>query len=397
MYAHSGCGLRSIIEILKIVDEVFGGVLGEIPSYNTIGNWVKKYGLDIYNSSGESLKGKKYAEVADESIMIGSEKLLVTIGVPSQHQGRPLRLDDLNILDMAVSSGWSGEKVKEQLDKTTQKVGHKPEYIISDNASVMKKGIRLSNIAHHCDISHTLGMYLERTYKEADDFKAYIRDMTSVKFKYIMKNTAYLLPPKQRVIARFMNLTDWVKWSRKMLDTYHTLSSEEKLVFSFIPSYASFIDELWDVTRCIQKMEYICKHEGLSKASILKCQSQIRNTIALGNSRMIKLACDILLFLEKEATLIKSDKDVHNNSSDIIESVFGAYKARKSPNKLYGITPFVLFIPAQTQLRKNKNRKKLLFKEPLERVRLKDIHLWATENLSLNLVRKRTETLSRAS
>ncbi|GHT07923.1 hypothetical protein AGMMS49525_17130 [Bacteroidia bacterium] len=94
--------------------------------------------------------------------------------------------------------------------------------------------------------------------------------------------------------------------------------------------------------------------------------------------------------------MLKSDKEVHNNSSDIIESVFGTYKAQKSPNKLHGVTPFILFIPAHTQLLKNKNKKNFFFKERLERIRLKDIDAWTAENLSPNLVAKRTQPLMSA-
>lgn len=62
-----------MIEALTVINETFDGVLGKIPCYNTIGNWIKKYGLDVYNSSGQSLKDKDFAELTDESMMIGSE------------------------------------------------------------------------------------------------------------------------------------------------------------------------------------------------------------------------------------------------------------------------------------------------------------------------------------
>lgn len=388
--------MRSIIEVLEVVNETFEGILGEVPCYNTIGNWVKKYGLDVYNLSGKSLKGQDYAEVIDESMMIGSEKLLVTLAVPSAHQGRPLCHSDASVLDMSVSTGWTGESVKTQLEKATQKVGRLPEYAISDNASIMAKGIRLSGIDHHRDISHSLGMYLERTYKEADDFKAYVKEMTDVKFKHNMRKIACLLPPTQRTIARFINLSGWVKWSRKMLDVYHTLSCEEQSIFSFIPANAWLIDELSDVVDCVESIESICKHQGFSRESSRQCQLQIRKKLFTGNSRMIRLGCDMRCFLNTEASMLKSDKDVHNNSSDIIESVFGTYKARKSPNKLHGVTSFILFIPAHTQLLKNKNAKNFFFKERLERIRLKDIDDWTAENLSPNLVVKRTQTFKRA-
>lgn len=37
-------------------------------------------------------------------------------------------------------------------------------------------------------------------------FKAFSAAVVAVKFKEVMKDTAYLLPPKQRAIARFINL-----------------------------------------------------------------------------------------------------------------------------------------------------------------------------------------------
>ena len=63
----------------------------------------------------------------------------------------------------------------------------------------------------------------------------------------------------------------------------------------------------------------------------------------LGN-RMIE-------YFNKEASLLTGSvlqKD--NLSSDIIESDFGIFKCKKSPNKLYGITPFALIIPLYPKL-----------------------------------------------
>lgn len=62
-----------------------------------------------------------------------------------------------------------------------------------------------------------------------------------------------------------------------------------------------------------------------------------------------------------------------NISSDIIESTFGVFKQKKSPNKLYGITPFVLFIPLHAKLENKSATKSFNFKERLCNVKLKDI------------------------
>lgn len=162
--------------------------------------------------------------IVDESMMIGSQKLLFTLGIPCRRPARPLTPADVSILDMAVSSSWNSQGVKQQLLLSSQKAGSLPRYVVSDNASIMRGGISQAGLAHQRDISHSLGMFLERNYKKEPDFMAYTRSMSQAEFKNNMKNTAYLLPPRQRTVARFINLSAWVQWSEKILSVYPTLS-----------------------------------------------------------------------------------------------------------------------------------------------------------------------------
>jgi len=396
LYTRVNCGLRQVVEIMNVINDTFDGLLGTIPCYNTIENWVKKCGLKVYETAGNSLHGIDYAQIVDESMMIGSEKLLLTLGVPAEHQGRPLKCTDVSILDIAIAESWNGEGVGTQLQKAAKKVGYNPLYVISDNASIMNKGVRCAELKHQHDISHSLGMYLERTYKEESDFKDYLKLMTEPKLKYNMKKIAYLLPPTQRTISRFINLSGWVKWSSKMLDIHHTLQTDEQKIFSFIPANSSLIDELSEVTMCIENIESICKHNGLSKKTVYQCQKEIEKYLLRGNSRMIHLGECIIKFLTKEAMLIGTDVAVHNNSSDILESLFGRYKARKSPNKLNGVTPYILFMPIYTRLTNDSQAQKFDFKATLENKRIWEIDTWAKKNLSPNLVQLRINRLKKA-
>lgn len=341
------------------------------------------------------MRDTNYAAIVDESMMIGEEKLLFTVGVPALHQERPLRSNDAHILDIAVDRSWNGEGVKKHLEITAEKVGHSPSYVISDNASIMKKGIREAEMNHQRDISHSLGMYLERTYKDETDFKNFTKLMSQTKAKYNMTKFAYLLPPTQRTIARFINLSSWVKWASKMLMNSHLLNDEEKKVFSFIPINASLIEELNEVVGSIEKIEHICKQNGLSKNSICECQRVMKLSLFKGNSRMIRLAEEINTFLKQESKILSKELPVHNNSSDIIESLFGKYKERKSPNKLYGVTSQVLFIPLYTRLADPIIAKSYDFKKALEEMRMDNLIDWANENLTQNLVTKRMHLLQK--
>lgn len=396
LYTRTNCGFRHIVKALEVINEVFEGVLGDTPCHNTISNWVKKCGLNVYESSGDMMRNANYAAIVDESMMIGEEKLLFTVGVPALHQERPLRSDDVQILDIAVAKSWNGEGIKRHLEIVAAKVGHPPDYVISDNASIMKKGISESKIKHQRDISHSLGMYLERAYKKEADFNGYIKLMSQAKAKYNMTKFAYLLPPTQRTIARFINLSSWVKWSSNMLSNYHSMNEEEKDVFSFIPANSSLIDELNEVVKCIEEIEYTCKQKGLSEKSIYECQRVMKMSLFKGNVRMIKLGEKINTFLKEEAKLLSEELPVHNNSSDIIESLFGKYKERKSPNKLYGVTSQVLFIPLYTRLLNPKTANDFNFKTVLEDMKMDQIKDWSNKNLTPNLMTKRTQFLQKA-
>ena len=48
-----------------------------------------------------------------------------------------------------------------------------------------------------------------------------------------MKDAAYLLPPKQRAIARFMNMSGTVSWAIKLLNAFNNLNPTEQQIFNW--------------------------------------------------------------------------------------------------------------------------------------------------------------------
>jgi len=395
LYTRLNCGLRSVVIAMEVFNEVLFEILGELPCHTTIGIWMKKCGLQVYQTAGESVHDTDYALVTDESMMIGSEKLLLTLAVPAEHQGQPLSCEDVSVVGIAVDKSWNGENIGLQLRKASKKVGHLPGFVITDNASIMNKGVRCAGMIHHHDISHSLAMYLERAYGKEFDFKEYVKLMTGSKFKYNMTKIAYLLPPTQRTIARFMNLSHWVKWSSRILDKYDTLNMDEQKAFSFIPESAGIIDELSIVIQCVERIEHLCKHKGLSKETVCKCEKSIQTNLLGGNSRMISVGENFSEFLRKEIMLFEEDTVSRNNSSDIIESIFGKYKAIKSPNKLNGVTTSVLYLPIYTKLANKAKAKDFNFKKALEDTRIGHIDDWAKNNLTPNLVQLRRKRLQK--
>lgn len=376
--------------------ELTFGLIEKVPCPNTIDLWMKKCGKHDIDQAPKELEGQDYAVVTDECMMIAGQKSLPTIAIPASHNGRPIQQEDIRIVGINVSDSWTAKSVSEALANDIAKVGHAPKYAITDNDHKMKNAISLLDITRIHDISHTLAMFMERTYGKDPDFVEFNSLMADCKRKNCMNRTAYLQSPSQRTKARFMNLSEWVKWADTMLLINEDLQPEEKEVFSFLPQYATFIHEMKDVVSSIRYIEKTMKNEGLSKDSVSKCKDRIVSHVMCGNARMQKVGQMILDFLDDESAILQ-DADVLNNSTDILESLFGVHKYIQSPNSLNGVTCIVLHLPVLFRMSAKEASRNYDVKERLCKVKVLDIQHWKEENLMENLVAKRVRLMQKAS
>lgn len=298
-YARLSVGSRQIVEIFNILNEFMGNVFGKVPAYTTIGYWTQELGLSVYKESCSLFKDKRYALMVDESMMIGSEKLLLTLAIPAINAGSAITEEDVTIVDISIAKSWNGTSIKNVLEKVADKIGHKLEYVISDNGYTVCKAVRDAGYAHHLDISHTLGIFLERVYKKEADFQELSNNVQLVRFKYNMQDIAYLQPPSQRSIARFMNMSKWIDWISRMQYLYHTLRDDIKSIYAFIPHNASLVDELAETMDCITKIEKDVKNNGWSHDTISRCKQLVTTSLMSENERQCKVGSFILEYVER--------------------------------------------------------------------------------------------------
>lgn len=371
-----------------------GDMFGQVPAYTTIGYWAQELGLSVYKESCSLFNNKRYALIIDESMMIGSEKLLLTLAVSADNEGHVITEKDIVIVDISIAKSWNGNTIKDVLKKVSEKIGHDPEYVISDNAVTIGKAVRDAGYKHHLDISHSLGMFLERAYKNEPDFQELSKKVSDARTKYNMQEVAFIQPPSQRSIARFMNMSKWIEWASRMQFVYHTLQEDIKSIYEFIPQNASLVDELSEVMSCINTIEKDIKSNGISHESAARCKDLVKVALMLGNDRQQKIGAYILDYFDRETSFMDKE-EFHNASSDAIESTFGVTKARKSDDKLAGVTPIILMIPLRLSLSTKTRRVNFNFKERLEIGRHRHIKEWTDANLSPNLVIKRRKTIGK--
>jgi hypothetical protein len=381
------------VKVLEVLNRLHRWQLDGLPSPGSIAGWVQKSGYHLYQERGSVAFSEGYAVIVDESMMVGSEKLLLTLGVPAVKRGmRSLTEGDVQVLDMSVRSSWNSASIGAVFAGVEARMASPPAYVISDNASTIGKAVRDRGYTHMRDVGHSVGLFIQQVYEKEGDFQALMKQVSGVKFREVMRSTAYLLPPKQRTIARFMNLSGTVSWATSMLKIFGLLSEEERAVFRFLRQHRLLIKELQLVFRTVNPMLQRLKSQGLSLATARGSLFALKPLLTSPAKRVSAVGRLIASYIKEEVNLLPAHQEARHISSDVIETLFGSYKARKSPNAMNGVTKQVFILPLLTQLKKEP-KDAGCFKNYLEAVRLADLDAWRNKHLSENRTVKRRKLL----
>ena len=393
MYAYAGCSFRSVARSVEVMNFVFPSLgLPEV-SHVSVRDWVLKAGLDAYKPHRRDLTAETaYAVIMDESITIAEHKILLTLKTPAEHPGGPLSRSDVEVVDIHVGSSHKSGDVSEAVNRVAAAAGRAPEYAVTDNGSNLVKGIAEAGVRGHRDISHTFGTYLKAVYGADEEFISLTKAIGNARH-YALTDVDYLMPNNMRALARWMNVFDWVKWAKDLMEACGTLTARERGMYSFVWRHGALVEELSEVMSCFRRVLTLCKGSGLSRRTATQCAAIINRELLGRGDRLTRLGSMMVGYFSRETTMLRSDEDVHTVSSDIIESLFGDFKERKSPNRMYGVTGFILVMPLKTKLSTLQRAARFDFKAALERNRIADIKIWERNNLPANLAAKRARVL----
>jgi hypothetical protein len=228
--------------------------------------WVKKMGF--YQLHHPKEQANDWIIIADESIGIGQEKVLVILGIRKSHIdfSRPLKLQDLRPLLVKSKERWTGDDMAEQFNIVKEQLGE-ILYAVTDLGSTLIKGLHESNINHVYDITHSIAIGLERIYKKDDDFKDYVNLMGLMRSKKCCSKYAHLIPPNQRSKSRFLNIDIIANWGIKVLNALEDedVLKEDKEQLLWVKEKEDLIREMYEIMEMIKKISILLKNNGLSK------------------------------------------------------------------------------------------------------------------------------------
>ncbi len=384
----TSASFRAVAKVGVIINIYINTTLRK-PTHSTILSWVKKIGVYQLNKSKE--KSDDWVLIIDESIQIGQEKLLVIMGVQLSKIDfkKPLQYGDLTPLCSMARSKWKAEDISVIIDGLKQEIGE-VAYLLSDCGNNLKKTASLQKTEHIPDISHWFASILKSIYADSKEFNEFTTSMAQMRFRLCCSKIAHIIPPKQRIDSRFMNikiLSDWSMAAIKMLDQMTgALSKENQQIkdeLSWLEAKRDLIQEMDTIMKANNSIMKILKHNGLTHLTIQKSLQELKRFTSgklMIYAQKVKDYFDMVIGRVKKQTLVIT--------SDIIESSFGKYKNYLSSNKMIGITDLALCIPAFTFDLGRKDE----IKKALETISIKELRQWGNDNIGKTLLKRRKET-----
>lgn len=371
---------RSIPKVFNALNQSLNLGLKE-PTHATVLIWMKKQGVANFKDKS-FFEGKKWFLIIDESIQFGNKKLMAVMAVLSSSvRTKALTYLDLIPLVLKSSTSWKAEQIKQEIINSIDVKD--VEYVVCDNGNNLKSTCKILDLIHVEDVNHKISGFIKSVYEKDPVFESYTKHLSGLRGKLSLSKVAHLIPPNQRIISRFMNLTPLFVWGEKTLRLIENqkLNAQEFEKVAFLLSYKEFVIDTLLVLNTLNLIQKKLKTNHFDQVQIDKCLLELEK---LKSPKGLIIAEKMRMYFEITMAKFESNEQVVC-SSDIIESCFGKYKEVVKLNKTIGVSDICLSISCLT----NKGDIKEL-KKALENIKIKDVKKWSDENIGESLFKKRT-------
>jgi len=236
---------------------------------------------------------------------------------------------------------------------------------------------------HISDINHKFSLIIQSVFEKNQNLDDYTKALKLLRSQKSVSKMARIVPPNQRIMSRFMNLTPLFEWGMKMIQLMHKneLTKEEKAALSFIEPLKEFIYDTYRLLIRLEKIQTILKNYGFSKKYMNRAK---RLFSGMNSANVLKVKKQIINYFNELTS--KADGKTICCSSDIIESCFGRYKEIVKGNKSVGISDLCLCIAAMMG-NFDSNR----INQAMETVSMEKVKEWKKNNISKTLFAEKVE------
>jgi hypothetical protein len=396
-----GVSLRAASRVLEFIARFFG-LPFSAPDWTTGRMWLLRFGLAQLNSPKD--QADDWAWLADHSVQIGKQKILVILGIrlcDLPMPGEFLRPDDVVLIDLVPMDTSTREDVAARLENATACTGV-PRVIIDDHGVDLNGGVQIFQQSHPntveiYDVKHKAACLLKSRLEKNPRWLAFCTKVGQTRCAIQQTDLGALVPPGSKPKARFMNLECQLNWADKMLAVLDGLpeltlawATPERLddKLGWLREFREDLAQ-WRQWQAIVDMTVsFVGSEGLHAKTAIALSRKLRPLLLTVEGR--RLAAELVKFVREQAGKAKEGERLPG-STEVLESCFGKLKTLEKDQAKGGFTSLLLgfgtfFAEATID--------KVL--EAMRAIPTRGVETWCAEHLGQTLFSQRKEAFALA-
>jgi hypothetical protein len=375
----AGCSLRGAAAAMATFFARFFDSI-TTPCFSTIRAWLLRVGL--YALTKPLDRTKPWLWLIDHTIQIGTQKILLILGCPMDQVPfgqRALQLSDLQLVALVPMEISNGDTVECELENAALRRTGVPRLIVSDQGSDLLKGIGdyreiRPKTFHVPDAAHYGANLLKHAWNDQPRWQSFGQQLQDTSSKLRQTKAAYLLAPRMRPKARFMNVDAQLRFAGRLLKHLDSAAPQAKAL-EYYGWLTEFRDDLarWQREHgLVQTAIELVRVDGLHTDTgplLEKAWGEIGP-----NEGEARIAAKLREYVATHQPTTSGERFVA--STEILESSFGKLKRIEGQQSQDGVTGLVLAMGAMVG-----NPTEAELKEALEATPQKKVDGWLDRTL----------------
>jgi hypothetical protein len=359
--------IRSVPRALAAVLEALTDSSAAAPmSATTVRCWLMRLGL--WALLRPLPRADDWAYLIDHTVQIGTTKCFAVVGLRlSEWPDRCLGHGDVRLIELAAMEPSTAATVQQALERAAGRTGP-PRLIVSDQGGDVLGGIDRYGRDHPgtvatCDVAHQGASRLRRSLEADERWAAFVARLGVTKARLQQTPLACCIGPRLRPKARFMNLAAplrWARWCLRLLDGSlpgdRPLTERQRAVLEGIDAaeletrlgwlreYREAVEQWSQWHEVIQVVVRQVRRHGIDRDTVAELRRQL-GALELGASAR-EVAETMLGFVADQAWVARLGGERLIGSTEVLESLFGAFKGLQGQQSESGVTGLMLVLGA---------------------------------------------------
>jgi hypothetical protein len=387
-------GLRGAERALRLLF-AWLGVEQDTPSRTAIRNWLQRLGIAAMR---QPLKpGEDLVIMADHSNQIGTEKVLVALGVNASQLPEPgtaLTHAKVRVLEVKPGSQWKTDDMEQEYKDLAERHGT-PRAVLVDGAPELRDGAkclaeRRDDTIVLRDFKHYAANVLKSLLGKDERFQEAGAKIGQTRSTIQQTELAHLTPPSPKQKARFMNLASKIRWLTMLVWLLRNPAAaarsgisdermQEKL--GWVLQYEGDIEVWQECQDVVSRSLTFINEQYLFQGAADGLRVAIGDSLKHAQSK--ELARRLMEFVAEAEPQLRPGERLPM-STEILESAFGLYKQLEGQHSKSGFTSLLACFPA---LLKPATPAGII--DAFGRVSAKDVKAWVKQHFGSTVTSRR--------